>query len=91
MCPVHQWPSGSNAFIQKVSLLVKFLYTWDNLTRNIFAVALGFMMTFISCYIISHLFIFTFNIIYRTVPDSQDNTDAATQLLLPELRLVPKT
>lgn len=34
--------------------------------------------------------VFTFNIIHETIRDSQDNVDGATQLLPPELKLVPK-
>lgn len=63
----------------------------ENLTDTILGVELGVMMTLKSYDVISHLFIFTLNIIYRNRPDSQDNRDCATQLLLPVLRLVPKT
>lgn len=56
----------------------------DNLTENILEVALGFKMTF------HHIMYCFYDIIHKTIPDSQDNMDGATQLLTPGLKLVPK-
>lgn len=42
----------------------------ENLTDTILGVELGVMMTLKSYDVISHLFIFTLNIIYRNIPDS---------------------
>ena len=63
---------------------VKIFDTVGNLTGNIFEAALGFMVTFKSYYVINHLFVFSFNITYKIIPDSLDNVDGATKLLLPK-------
>lgn len=61
--------------------MVRYLDTVDKLSGNTSEVVPSLIMTFKSYYVI----------IDRTISDSQYNTDGATQLMLPELKLVPKT